>query len=65
MFVKRMDTGLGVSYTGNTTPGRQPSKRKHAAQMSGNTHCIESWEVNFTKQREGTGRGRIGMELGR
>lgn len=44
VFVKRKDTDLGVSFTGNTTPGRQPSKHKHAAQMSGSTYCIEGWE---------------------
>lgn len=44
MFVKRKDIGLVVSFAGNTTPGRQPSKLKHAAQMSGSSYCIEGWE---------------------
>lgn len=44
MFVKRKDTGLGVSYVGNTAFRRQPSKRKHAAHISGSTYCIEGWE---------------------
>ena len=43
-FVKRKDTGFGVSFAGNTTPGRQPSKLKPAAQMSGSAYCIEGWE---------------------
>lgn len=44
MFVKRKDIGLVVSFAGNTTPGRQPSKLKHAAQMSGSSYCIVGWE---------------------